>query len=71
MTMPDVARLINSDAIQSIVRPAQPKARRAPIKKNPLRNINVLLRMNPHAKAVKRAAMLAKKKERKAKAAKK
>jgi len=71
MTMPDVSRLINSDAIQSIVRPAQPKARRAPIKKNPLRNINVLFRMNPHAKAVKRAAMLAKKKERKAKTAKK
>jgi len=68
MTMPDVSRLINSDAIQSIVRPAKPKSRRAPIKKNPLRNINVLFRMNPHAKAVKRAAMLAKKKERTSKA---
>jgi len=58
MTMPDLARLINSDEIQSVVRPAQPKSRRASIKKNPLKNRNVAYRLNPHAKAVKRSAIL-------------
>merc|ERR1712019_229732 len=67
MAMPDLARLINSDAIQSIVRPAEPKSRRATIKKNPLKSNAIMMRLNPHAKAVKRAAMLSKKKERKAK----
>merc|ERR1712043_131364 len=67
MAMPDLARLINSDAIQSIVRPAEPKSRRATIKKNPLKSNAIMMRLNLHAKAVKRAAMLCKKKERKAK----
>ena len=57
MTMPDLARLINSDEIQSVVRPAQPKSRRATIKKNPLKNANVAYRLNPHAKAAKRSAI--------------
>merc|ERR1711970_1490874 len=59
MTVADVAALINSDQIQSVVRPAKPAARRASIKKNPLKNKNVMYRLNPHAKAVKRAATLA------------
>jgi len=59
MAMPDLARLINSDEIQRVVRPSQPKARRATVKKNPLKNIGVMLRLNPHAKATKRAAMVA------------
>lgn len=66
MTMPDLARLINSDEIQSVVRPAQPKSRRASIKKNPLKNTNVAYRLNPHAKTAKRSAILkAKAKDRK------
>merc|ERR1712038_1329849 len=34
----NLPRLINSDEIQKVVRPAKPRARRANIKKNPLRN---------------------------------
>jgi large subunit ribosomal protein L4e len=59
MTVADVAALINSDQIQSVVRPAKPAAPRASIKKNPLKNKNVMYRLNPHAKAMKRAATLA------------
>lgn len=62
MTLPDLPRIINSDAIQSVLRAAKQKSRRASIKKNPLRNVNVLMRLNPHAKTVRRAALLAKKK---------
>ena len=65
--MPDLARLINSDEIQKVVRPAKPRSRRATIKKNPLRNNQVMMRLNPHSKATKRAALLAQEKRREAK----
>jgi len=59
MTMPDLARLINSDEIQSVVRPAQPRSRRSTIKKNPLKNSAIMSRLNPHARVTKRAAIVA------------
>merc|ERR1719150_1595633 len=59
MTMPDLARLINSDEIQSVVRPAKPKARRSSVKKNPLKNSAVMTRLNPHSRVTKRAAIIA------------
>ncbi len=50
----DVTRLINSTEIQSVVRPAgQPTQKRTHVqKKNPLKNKQVLLRLNPYAKVV-------------------
>jgi len=59
MTMSDLARLINSDEIQSVVRPVKPRARRATIKKNPLKNSAIMSRLNPHARVTKRAAIIA------------
>merc|ERR1712137_450486 len=59
MTMPVLARLINSDEIQSVVRPAKPRARRATIKKNPLKNSAIMCRLNPYARVQKRAAIVA------------
>ena len=56
---PDITRIINSEEVQSIVKPAQAKAKRASMKKNPLRNVQVLLRLNPYAKTVRRAEILA------------
>lgn len=50
----DISRLINSSEVQAVVRPAKGDARtkRAGVqKKNPLRNRQVLLRLNPYAKA--------------------
>ncbi|MCJ1269739.1 hypothetical protein MMC22_009632 [Lobaria immixta] len=50
----DIGRLINSSEVQAVVRPAKGGARtkRAGVqKKNPLKNRQVLLRLNPYAKA--------------------
>jgi hypothetical protein len=53
---PDVTRLINSDEIQSVVRPAGQKIQKRPWtqKKNPLVNKAVLFRLNPYAKTIRR-----------------
>ncbi|ODV63619.1 60S ribosomal protein uL4 ASCRUDRAFT_73427 [Ascoidea rubescens DSM 1968] len=47
----DVTRLINSSEIQNVVRPAgQPTQKRTHVqKKNPLKNKQILLRLNPYA----------------------
>lgn len=48
----DVTRLINSAEIQAVIRPAgQPSQKKTHVlKKNPLKNKQVLLRLNPYAK---------------------
>ncbi|KAL5708945.1 60S ribosomal protein L4 [Ranunculus cassubicifolius] len=55
----DLARIINSDEVQSVVRPIKKESKRAPMKKNPLKNLNVLLKLNPYAKTARRMALLA------------
>ncbi|OIV92142.1 hypothetical protein TanjilG_18714 [Lupinus angustifolius] len=57
----DLARIINSDEVQSVVKPIKKEVRRSGIKKNPLKNLNVLLKLNPYAKTAKRMALLAEK----------
>jgi len=59
MTNSDLTRLINSDEIQSKVRPAQTRVLRARRKKNPLKNFGVKVRLNPHAMTLRRAELLA------------
>ncbi len=60
MTNSDLARLINSDELQSIVNPPKaPTGNRRVLKKNPLKNFGALVKLNPHAKAAKRTALLA------------
>lgn len=68
---PDVTRIINSDEIQSVCRAAKSKTTRRPFtqKKNPLRNIGVLVRLNPYAKVVRRQELRNQRKIVKAKAA--
>lgn len=59
MTNADVARLVNSDEVQSVVRaPRAAEIARRPLKKNPLRNLGALLKLNPYAKVQRRAAIL-------------
>jgi len=73
VTNADLARLINSDEIQSVVRPVQSNKRRA-FKKNPLKNIGVMIRLNPYAAQQKRQRILAQEKilkQRREKAVKK
>lgn len=56
VTNSDITRVINSDEVQSVVRPAGPKAQRRPWTqhKNPLVNKGVLFRLNPYAKTARR-----------------
>ncbi|KAL8135985.1 large ribosomal subunit protein uL4 [Apium graveolens] len=55
----DLARIINSDEIQSVVRPVKMDVKRATLKKNPLKNLNTMLRLNPYAKTARRMSLLA------------
>jgi large subunit ribosomal protein L4e len=58
MIQTDLSRLINSDEIQKVVRPIKPKSVRRGQKKNPLKNLNVMLRLNPYMKTYRRHAIL-------------
>lgn len=57
---PDLPRIINSDEIQSVVRAAIPATNKRPWtqRKNPLKNVGVLLRFNPYAQTLRRRELL-------------
>ncbi|XP_050242832.1 60S ribosomal protein L4 isoform X5 [Quercus robur] len=55
----DLARIINSDEVQSVVKPIKKEVKRAPLKKNPLKNLNAMLKLNPYAKTARRMSLLA------------
>lgn len=58
MTNADLARLINSDEIQTVSRaPKAASGRHAPLKKNPLKNLGTMLKLNPYAKVARRIAI--------------
>lgn len=50
----DVARIINSDEIQSVVRPPAERKMYVPRKKNPLRNKEEMYKLNPYARVTKK-----------------
>jgi large subunit ribosomal protein L4e len=68
MTNADLARIINSDEVQSKLR-AKTANRSHIRKRNPLKNLGFLLRLNPYAKTLKRSELLAKERRAKAKEA--
>jgi large subunit ribosomal protein L4e len=51
MANADLNRVINSDEIQSVVNAPKDHHARGALKKNPLRNLGALLKLNPYAKA--------------------
>lgn len=52
----DLARLINSDEIQSVLKAAGPKRTMRPSqKKNPLRNLKAMLKLNPYANTLRKS----------------
>merc|ERR1711988_2087041 len=56
MTNSDLPRIINSDEVQAKVRPARVSATASStkrIKKNPLKNLGTLIKLNPYAKKLK------------------
>lgn len=55
MTNADVTRLINSDEVQSVVNaPKEGAAKHYALKKNPLKNLGALIKLNPHAASARR-----------------
>merc|ERR1711990_224638 len=58
MTNSDLPRVINSDEIQSRVKPAQSQAKFRRIKKNPLKNLGSMIKLNPYAAVLKRQGRL-------------
>jgi large subunit ribosomal protein L4e len=59
MTNADLARLINSDEIQSVVNPAKTSTKVYAPKANPLRNIGALEKLDPYAAEKRRVAQRA------------
>jgi large subunit ribosomal protein L4e len=70
---PDLPRLINSDEIQAVVRPAGQAVVKRPFtqRKNPLRNTGVLVRLNPYAQTLRRREILAEQARKEGKVTKK
>ena len=54
MNNADLERIINSDEVQSKLRPKIKNVRKFQLKKNPLKNLGVMLRLNPYAKTIRR-----------------
>jgi large subunit ribosomal protein L4e len=58
MTVTDLKRLFQSSELQEALRPRKQKPSRRVVKKNPLKHIRVMLKLNPYAEVVKRKAIL-------------
>merc|ERR1711959_758316 len=56
MTNSDLPRIINSDEVQARVVPAKTQAKFKRIKKNPLKNLGTMVKLNPYAMKQKRQA---------------
>ena len=57
MSNSDLARLINSDEVQSVVRPATRNDAKFVLKKNPLKNLGAMIKLNPYAIVLRRAEL--------------
>jgi large subunit ribosomal protein L4e len=69
MANADIARIINSDEVQSAVREKIPQQKIHIRKKNPLKNLGFLIKLNPYAKTLRRRELLAQEQRQKKKAA--
>jgi len=59
MTNSDLTRIINSDEVQSKVRPAIKDIKYAQRKKNPFKNFGAMVKLNPYALTARRSELLA------------
>jgi len=69
MNNADLARIINSEEIQSAIRPRNTKQFHRSVKKNPLKNLGVRVKLDPHYRPSVRAKLLHEQHRRKEKAA--
>jgi len=58
LTNADITRIMTSEEVKSVLLPRHRRQRKAPIRKNPLRNLSAMIKLNPHAATVKRRAIL-------------
>lgn len=58
MTNTDLVRIINSDEVQSKLRPAKEQGRTYRHKKNPLKNLGTMVKLNPYAMTMRRQELL-------------
>jgi len=72
LTNADISRIISSESIQSVLRPTQVQHRFHPHKKNALKNLGAMVKLNPFALTQRRRALLAQQagKKKRAKAVK-
>ncbi|KAK3098796.1 hypothetical protein FSP39_023203 [Pinctada imbricata] len=68
MTNTDLSRLLKSDEIQAAIRAPIRINKRRVLKKNPLKNERVMVRLNPYAKVMKKAAKAIEEKRKAARA---
>ncbi|XP_016143336.1 60S ribosomal protein L4-B-like isoform X2 [Sinocyclocheilus grahami] len=59
MNNTDLHRILKSEEVQKALRPAKHKIHRRILKKNPLKNLRVMMKLNPYAKTARRRAILA------------
>merc|ERR1712159_949506 len=60
MSNTDLPRVINSSEVQSAARPTKKPVKCTRIRKNPLKNLGVMIKLNPYAKALKRSKSIKK-----------
>ncbi|CAI9719479.1 ribosomal L4-like [Octopus vulgaris] len=61
MSNSDLTRILKSQEVQSVLRSPLVRLNRYKLKKNPLKNFRVMVKLNPYAAAMKRSAILSQK----------
>jgi len=59
LTNSDLQRILQADEIKAVLKPRKSATKRSTVKKNPLKNIKTMLKLNPYAAVQKRAAQKA------------
>merc|ERR1719289_748366 len=59
MANADLQRILQADEIKAALKPRRAATKRVTVKKNPLKNIKTMLKLNPYAAVQKRAAQKA------------
>lgn len=59
MTNSDLVRIINSDEVQSVLNAPKTNSTLASRKRNPLKNFDEMVKLNPYASVMKRAELVA------------
>jgi large subunit ribosomal protein L4e len=65
----DITRIINSEEVQSVLRAKRPQSKVHPRKRNPFRNLNEMVKLNPYAVVLRRRELLTEEKRTKQKQA--